>query len=155
MTSWWRFLYLFRTNDPQCHCNEFFWQSWNNFLHDSLMTFMTTFWFFLSFSRYNDSQCHCNDFWIIIFFHSWRLLMTFSLSLLNDFVDNFLIIFWPFFFLFLGPMMLSVTAMMDLEAPIVHSPMSMNANIGLVPYMQNVQTPWAVLLVRVVKVRNL
>jgi hypothetical protein len=52
-------------------------------------------------------------------------------------------------------MMLSVTAMMDLEAPIVHSPMSMNANIGLVPYMQNVQTPWAVLLVRVVKVRNL
>ena len=60
-----------------------------------------------------------------------------------------------FFFLFLGPMMLSVTAMMDLEAPIVHSPMSMNANIGLVLYMQNVQTPWAVLLVRVVKVRNL
>ena len=51
--------------------------------------------------------------------------------------------------------MLSVTAMMDLEAPIVHSPMSMNANIGLVLYMQNVQTPWAVLLVRVVKVRNL
>ena len=79
--------------------------------------------------------------------------MTFSLSLLNDYVDNFLIIFSPFFFL--GPMMLSVTAMMDLEAPIVHSPMSMNANIGLVPYMQNVQTPWAVLLVRVVKVKNL
>jgi hypothetical protein len=49
-------------------------------------------------------------------------------------------------------MTLNVTAMMDLEAPIVHSPMSMNANIGLVPYMQNVQTPWAVLLVRVVKV---
>ena len=50
--------------------------------------------------------------------------------------------------------MLSVTAMMDLEAPIVHSEMSMNANIGLVPYMQNVQTPWAVLLVRVEKVRT-
>jgi hypothetical protein len=47
-----------------------------------------------------------------------------------------------------------VTAMMDLEAPIVHSEMSMNANIGLVPYMQNVQTPWAVLLVRVEKVRT-
>ena len=70
--------------------------------------------------------------------------------ILLTFFDNFLTIF----FLFLGPMMLSVTAMMDLEAPIVHSQMSMNANIGLVPYMQNVQTPWAVLLVRVVKVRN-
>ena len=67
--------------------------------------------------------------------------------------------FWTFFFdIFffniLGLTIHNVTAMMDSEAPIVHSPMSMNANIGLVPYMQNVQTPWAVLLVRVAKVRT-
>ena len=148
MTIWWRFLYLFRTNDPQCHCNAFFW---NNFLHGSLMIFYDFSCLFLGTMILSVTAM---IFGLLFFSIFWRLLMTFSLALLNDFVDNFLIIFWPCFFLFLGPMMLSVTAMMDLEAPIVHSQMSMNANIGLVPYMQNVQTPWAVLLVRVVKVRN-
>ena len=51
-------------------------------------------------------------------------------------------------------MILNATVMMDLGVSIVRSLMSMNANIGLAPYMQNVQTPWAVLLVHVEKVRK-
>ena len=97
MTIWWRFLYLFRTNDPQWHCNAFFWQSWNNFLHGSLMIF---WWFFLSFSRYNDPQCHCNDFWIIIFFHFLTTFDDFFFSTTKwfcwQFFDNFLTMFFSF-----------------------------------------------------------
>ena len=41
--------------------------------------------------------------------------------------------------------------MMDLVAKIVHKQMSMNANIGLALYMQNVQILWVVFNVLVEK----
>lgn len=54
--------------------------------------------------------------------------------------------------LFLGPNQLNAIVMMDLVAPTVHSLMSTNANTGLVLFMPNVQTPWAVLRALVEKV---